>query len=159
MISAKRRDGEWEGADWRQAVAESISVRIVRRVNGGELIRLYKEAGWWKPEYPESAAYAASLVRNSFCFAGAFYKKRLVGMGRSFSDGTGDAYIQDVTVLKEFQGKGLGKKIVLTIVDYLRRRGIDWIGLISEPGLKRFYHELGFRAMKGYVPMTWAADE
>ena len=66
-------------------MADAISVRIVRRVNGRELIHLYKEAGWWKPEYPESAAYANSLVRNSFCFAGAFHKKRLVVMGSSFS--------------------------------------------------------------------------
>ena len=140
-------------------MADAISVRIVRRVNGRELIHLYKEAGWWKPEYPESAAYANSLVRNSFCFAGAFHKKRLVGMGRSFSVGAGDAYIHDVTVFNEFRGKGLGGRIVLAIVDYLRRRGVDWIGLIAGPGLERFYRELGFRAMKGYVPMIWTADE
>lgn len=140
-------------------MADAISVRIVKRVNSGELVRLYKEAGWWKPDYPETAAYANSLARDSFCFAGAFHKKRLVGMGRSFSDGTGDAYIQDVTVLKEFRGNGLGGRIVLAIVDHLRRRGIDWIGLVAEPGLERFYHDLGFKAMNGYVPMIWAADE
>jgi spermidine synthase len=140
-------------------LADAISVKIVRRVNSKELVHLYKEAGWWRPEYPEDAACINSLVRNSFCFAGAFHKKRLVGMGRSFSDGVGDAYIQDVTVLNEFRGKGLGRRIVLAIVDYLRRRGIDWIGLIAEPGLERFYRKMGFRAMNGYVPMKWAADE
>ncbi|MEJ2744353.1 MAG: GNAT family N-acetyltransferase [bacterium] len=140
-------------------MADEISVKIVRRVNSRELIHLYKEAGWWKPEYPEDAAYISSLVRDSFCFAGAFHKKRLVGMGRSFSDGVGDAYIQDVTVLREFRGKGLGRRIVLAIVEHLRSRGIDWIGLIAEPGSERFYREMGFRAMNGYVPMIWAVDE
>ena len=136
-----------------------ISVKIVRRVNSRELVHLYREAGWWKPGYPERASSRNSLVRNSFCFAGAFHKKRLVGMGRSLSDGTGDAYIQDVTVLDEFRGKGVGRKIVITIVNYLRRRGIDWIGLIAGPGLQRFYRELGFRRMKDHIPMIWRGDE
>ncbi len=137
---------------------DRISVKIVRRVDSGELVHLYKEAGWWKPGYSERASFVNSLVRNSFCFAGAFYKKRLVGMGRSFSDGAGDAYIQDVTVLSGFRGRGVGGKIITTIVRHLRRHGIDWIGLIAEPGLERFYHELGFRRMKDHTPMIWRGN-
>lgn len=142
----------------RCATADKISVKIVRRVNSRELVHLYKDAGWWKPGYSERASCINSLVRNSFCFAGAFYKKRLVGMGRSLSDGAGDAYIQDVTVLSGFRGMGVGRKIIITIVDYLRRRGIDWIGLIAKPGLERFYRELGFRQMKDHTPMIWRGD-
>jgi len=132
---------------------DEVAVRIVRRVNHREVVKLYREAGWWKPEYPAGASHIHSLVRNSFCFAGAFCKKRMVGMGRSLSDGMGDAYIQDVTVLNEFRGKGIGKKIILTILDCLRRRRIDWIGLIAEPGSERLYEELGFKVLKNYTPM------
>jgi aralkylamine N-acetyltransferase len=40
-----------------------------------------------------------------------FVEKKMIGMGRALSDLTSDAYIQDVTVLKAFRGKGIGKKL------------------------------------------------
>jgi len=75
-----------------------------------------------------------------------------VGMGRAISDGVSDAYIQDVTVLKELRGRGIGKGIVQTLTGFLKERGLQWIGLISEPGYERFYESLGFKVMPNYTP-------
>jgi GNAT superfamily N-acetyltransferase len=80
-------------------------------------------------------------------------------MGRSISDGVSDAYIQDVTVLPEFRGKGIGRRIILYILDCLRERRIEWIGLIAEPGHGQFYRELGFTALEGFTPMIWSRHE
>ena len=33
--------------------------------------------------------------------------------------------------------------------------GIQWIGLIGEPGTGPFYERLGFRPLEGYVPMLY----
>lgn len=73
-------------------------------------------------------------------------------MGRAISDKVSDAYIQDVTVLKEYRGRGYGKGIVRHIVAYLKAQKIGWIGLISEPGYERFYNGLGFKQMQDYTP-------
>jgi len=52
-------------------------------------------------------------------------------MGRAISDGISDAYIQDVTVLSEFRGQGIGTGIVQEILKQLRDDGLQWIGLIA----------------------------
>ena len=91
---------------------ERIEVRAVRRVRGDDLLRLYREAGWWKPSAPPPPGYLEALVRGSVCFVGAFCERRLVGMGRALSDGVSDAYIQDVTVLRDFRNRGVGGRII-----------------------------------------------
>jgi spermidine synthase len=79
----------------------------------------------------------------------------MIGMGRALSDGVSDAYIQDVMVLREFRKRGAGKRIIAEIVRCLMRLGVDWIGLIAEPGSLAFYRGLGFRPMPRCTPMRW----
>ena len=67
-------------------------------------------------------------------------------MGRALSDNVSDAYIQDIAVSPAFRKHGIGGEIVRTIIAELRRRGVDWIALVGEPGTERFYRELGFEA-------------
>ena len=79
----------------------------------------------------------------------------MVGMGRAISDGVSDAYIQDVTVLSTYRGRGLGSRIVQCLVAELTRRGIDWVGLVAMPGTASFYEPLGFEPMADFVPMKY----
>ena len=74
-------------------------------------------------------------------------------MGRALSDMASDAYIQDVAVLNEFQGRGIGKKIIQTLITELQKNGVDWIGLIAQPGTSGFYENLGFQVLEGHVPL------
>ncbi|MCX6354928.1 MAG: GNAT family N-acetyltransferase [Candidatus Aureabacteria bacterium] len=138
---------------------KKVAVRIVRRANRREMLRLYKEAGWWKPAYSDDAAYFTAMVRGSFCFVGAFINSRMIGMGRCISDGVSDAYIHDVTVLTRFRGKGIGGRIITKLVEHLRAHGIEWIGLISEPEAQQLYKELGFKPFRSFTPMVWVGDE
>ena len=130
-------------------------MKAVRRVRREELLRLYREAGWWTPAAPPPPGYLDALVKGYTCFVGAFCGGRMIGMGRCLSDGVSDAYIQDVTVLDGFRKRGVGRRIIAEIIRCLRRRGVDWIGLIAEPGSPAFYRGLGFRTMRGCVPMRW----
>ena len=120
-----------------------------------ELLLLYKKAGWWRNGYSSRPATLDAMVRGSFCFAGAFDKGRMIGMGRCVSDGASDAYIHDVTVLPRYRRSGVGARIVGKLVEYLHAHKIEWIGLVAERGAKRFYEELGFKAGKGWIPMVW----
>lgn len=130
----------------------SISLQIIRRASEEEVERLYRHAEWWQEDWEKS--FIAPMIEGSFLFAGAFFENRLIGMGRVLSDGASDAYIQDVTVLREFRGQGIGSQIISFLVKELRRRDIDWIGLIGEPGTKAFYQRLGFQEMKNFIPMN-----
>jgi spermidine synthase len=129
----------------------STTIKIVKEVEVESVIRLYKDAGWWEDDFDPS--FIPEMVAGSCVFVVAESDGAIIGMGRALSDGSSDAYIQDVVVLKEYRGHGIGSKIIREIIAALKADGVDWIGLIGEPGTQSFYEKLGFSLMKDYVPM------
>lgn len=129
----------------------------IRRINSApleDLKELYRQANWLEDENEDSTDFLARVVQNSAIFVGAFYKKKLIGMGRALSDLTSDAYIQDVVVLKDLRNKGIGRKIIQMLVEKLKKN-VDWIGLVAEPGSVSFYEDLGFQVLKDHVPLKY----
>jgi spermidine synthase len=127
-------------------------IHIVKAVPAADFTALYCEAGWWEEGF--SPDFIAPLVTGSTAVAAAFAPDgRMIGMGRALSDGSSDAYIQDVVVLHEFRRQGIGAGIIRALIGELRRRGVDWIGLIGQPGTRSFYEQLGFVEMKDHLPM------
>ncbi len=130
-----------------------VNYKIVQETDTKAILELYQQAGWWQSESSDNDLdIIAKIVANSFCFVIAILDGKIVGMGRAISDGISDAYIQDVTVQKEFRGQGMGKGIMRTLVNYLKEQNLKWIGLISEPGYENFYTGLGFKVMTSYTP-------
>ncbi len=116
------------------------------------MMALYKDAGWWDAACEKHPQFLAHVVQNSALFAGAFSGKKMIGMGRALSDLVSDAYIQDVTVLQQYRGRGIGKKIIEKLILGLQGHGVDWIGLIAEPGTGSFYENMGFYKLTGHIP-------
>ena len=116
------------------------------------VVGLYRDGGWLKDT--DDPAAIPLLLKGSFMVASAWAGDELVGMGRVLSDGFSDAYIQDVVVLRNFRGKGIGGRLVAHLRDRCIDLGILWVGLIAEPGTTSFYERLGFNAMPGNVPMV-----
>jgi spermidine synthase len=132
---------------------EPITYQIIKKADCAAILHLYRAAGWWQTdENPEYLDTVSQIVSNSFCFVVAMRGEEIIGMGRAISDGVSDAYIQDVTVLESHRGQGIGKQIIRTLLDYLKKHQLQWIGLISEPGYERFYEGLGFKVMPHYTP-------
>jgi len=131
---------------------DGLEIRLVDAVPVDELVALYQDAGWWQDDYKITDDFLRLIPERSALFAGAFLKKKLIGMGRALSDLCSDAYIQDVVVLSDYQKCGVGSMIVRFLIDELKKKGVDWIGLIGEPGTGSFYENLGFRQMKDYIP-------
>ncbi len=129
-----------------------LEIKLVRTVPVDEFQALYKDAGWWQDNYKISDAFLRQIPEKSALFAGAFLEKKLIGMGRALSDLCSDAYIQDVAVLSAYQKLGIGTLIVSFLIQELKKMGVDWIGLIGEPGTLSFYEKLGFRQMTDHIP-------
>lgn len=129
-----------------------ITYRILENITPEEesaMAELYRATGWIGPE--DSAEFIAAGMANSAVAVGAYADGRLVGMGRALSDNVSDAYIQDIAVSPAFRKHGIGGGIVKAIVTELRRRGVDWIALVGEPGTEHFYRQLGFRANPSFT--------
>jgi ribosomal protein S18 acetylase RimI-like enzyme len=120
-----------------------------------EIVDLYKAADWWQ-ESAEARAVIPAMIRGSFCFMVArSLDGKIVGMGRVISDGHSDAYIQDVVVLEDYRGKGVGRELVRRLTQFCIARKIAWIGLVAEPGTQGMYVDLGFGPLVGYQPMLY----
>lgn len=81
----------------------------------------------------------------SYCKVFAYDDKELVGFGRAISDGAYQAAVYDCAVIKEYQGQGLGRRIMQAMLSNLRDCNII---LYAAPGREGFYEKQGFRKMK-----------
>jgi GNAT superfamily N-acetyltransferase len=72
----------------------------------------------------------------------------IIGMGRLLGDGALFWYINDVLVLKEHQGKGIGKENVKRVIQYIKKNSIPNttvpIYLFCAKDKEGFYKKLGF---------------
>ena len=118
-----------------------------------EIVGLYRAQGWWHAGDDESPQLIPRLITGSHCFVVAMEGEDIVGMGRAISDGVSDAYIQDLTVHSDYRNQGIGRRILQTLLDRLHADGLQWIGLIAEPGSCGLYRWAGFQEMSASVPM------
>jgi len=133
-----------------------MRIILSKLISESDFIELYKSAGWWLDEYDTDTSFIKKIIDGSFLFAVAYNDSgKAVGMGRVISDSVSDAYIQDVVVLHEYRKKGIGAGIINLLLAELKEKGIDWIGLIGEPGTESFYKSLGFSTLKKYIPMKF----
>ncbi|MEI2454909.1 GNAT family N-acetyltransferase [Lysobacter firmicutimachus] len=71
---------------------------------------------------------------------------RLIAAGRALADGRDCAYLADIVVHPDYQGRGLGQQVVERLV--ASAQGHRKILLYAQPGKEGFYRKLGFRPMR-----------
>ena len=133
-----------------------VEVRVVTAWDAGEIVSLYRSAGWWQ-EGRDDPAEIGDLILGSFVFVVAVDRAtgKAVGMGRAISDGVSDAYVQDLVVLPGYRHRGIGREILSRILAVCRERGIGWIALIAEGGTGDFYRRHGFSEEEGDLSMLF----
>ena len=90
---------------------------------------------------PPASAVSGSPAADSATFDGS----RIIAAGRAITDHIRFALILDVVVLPEYQGQGIGRRIMQFLA---RRSGAANMLLHSVPGKEGFYQRLGYRRMK-----------
>ena len=131
----------------------TVIIRLPTENQIREIAGLYRAQGWWQAGDDESPQLISRLITGSHCFVLALEGVDVVGMGRAISDGVSDAYIQDLTVRSDYRNRGIGRRILQTLIERLHADGLHWIGLIAEPGSYGLYRWAGFQEMSASVPM------
>ena len=109
-----------------------------------EILSLYKSVGWIAyTDHPAvlKAGFAGSLL----CLA-AYEDEGLIGLLRAVGDGQTVVLIQDVLVRPEYQGRGVGRALLETVLD--RFRSVRQVQLLTDdtPKTISFYESLGFQS-------------
>ena len=101
-------------------------------------------SSYWAKGIP--AETVARSLENSLCFA-LLKGTRQIGFARIISDYATIAYLGDVFVLPEFQGKGLAKWMMECVVAHPKLQGLRrWI--LATKDAHGLYQKFGFTALK-----------
>jgi len=111
-------------------------------VSAKALSDLREAVGWNRME----DEYSNPLM-ISFYHIAVYEDDKMVGYIDSVSNGVTDAYIQDLMVHPDYQGKGLGTELMNQMITYLKENRIYIISVVFEESLKPFYDRFGFSSM------------
>lgn len=136
-----------------------MSFEFLARVPTPAEHRLLAESVGWGHAF-DWAAMPASL---SASVAGVVvtYDGRPVGMGRVVGDGVFYFYVQDVAVVPEHQGHGIGTVIVESLVEQVEQVAPpkSFIGLFAAGRAASLYERHGFAAHPGMTGMSRVVPE
>ncbi len=128
----------------------SIDYKLVEnQLSAEDFIRLKVAAGF----RDRPIAQVERALKNDLLDVVAVIDNRVVGMGRLVGDGVMYWYLQEIVVLPEYQGKGIGTAIVNYLLDYVREHTekgtFTSVGLTAAEGKETFYERFGFQNSRG----------
>jgi len=94
----------------------------------------------WRTRLPEEIEKAFSASTWTLF---VYKEEQLIAFGRTIDDGRYYAMLGDIVVDPDFQGNGLGKKIVNTLNGQLEN--YHFVTLTAAPGKESFYKSLGWK--------------
>lgn len=112
------------------------------------LQNLYSSVEWSSADYPERLQKA---IKNSGCVFSAWDGNQLVGLINAIDDTEMTAYIHYLLVRPEYQGNGIGKKLINLIKEHYKDFLV--IVLISYDKEVSFYEHCSFEVGKEKTPM------
>ncbi|MDK0697125.1 GNAT family N-acetyltransferase [Clostridium perfringens] len=109
---------------------------------------LYESTGWF--DYTEDLEKLEEAFKNSLKIISAWHEEKLIGLIRVVGDGLTIIYIQDIVVLPEYQGNGIGRGLIYSVLD--EYKDVKQKILISEDkdSSIEFYKNIGFKSIDTY---------
>lgn len=107
-------------------------------------IHAYLTRSYWSPGIPRAIVERA--IAGALCFGMFTEAGTQVGFARMITDAATFAYLADVYVLEEHQGKGLGKWLIQTILAHPSLQGLRRI-LLATRDAHGLYEQFGFKPL------------
>ncbi len=126
----------------------SIEISLTDLLAMDEVIALYRANDWSAADKPEKLMAA---LKNSHSLVTARDSGKLIGLGNAISDGHLVVYYPHLLVLPEYQGQGVGKKLMLVMQQ--RYQGFHQQMLTADGDAVGFYKAQGFTRAGKTEPM------
>src|SRR5262245_16520126 len=127
---------------------DRIEYRETRELPLAPLLELYRANQWSSAEKPELLQKA---LLASHSLATAWDGPKLVGLGNAISDGHLVVYYPHLLVLPEYQGRGIGRRLMQLLMT--RYEGFHQHMLVADGRTVEFYRKCGFQRAGKTEPM------
>ncbi|MBI5355971.1 MAG: GNAT family N-acetyltransferase [Candidatus Aenigmarchaeota archaeon] len=114
-----------------------------KRVSAKELREVFESSGIKRPD---NIKRLGKMIKHSNLVVTAMDNGKLVGIARALTDFSWVCYVSDIAVRKEYQKRGIGKRLVAEIRKALGSNVM--ILLLSAPEAEKFYPKIGFERVK-----------
>lgn len=133
-----------------------------RQIEIAKIQALFRLAAFWAKD--RSAEDLAIAIRHSNPVVTVWDREQLIGFARATSDGIFRATIWDVVIHPDYQGAGLGRKLVETVLMHPHVNRVERVYLMTT-NQQRFYERIGFEENQTTTmvlfnkPVTLAQDD
>lgn len=103
-----------------------------------------------------SAKDQETIFTNSYAVVFVYDKERIVGVGRALSDGVCQAAIYNIALDEEYQGYGIGRKLIELLLDQVKGQNVI---LYTHPRTVALYEKMGFRRNKTALSIFQGSEE
>ena len=86
-----------------------------------------------------------TIFTNSYAVVFVYDKDQIVGVGRALSDGVCQAAVYNIALEEEYQGSGIGRKLIALLLDQVKGQNVI---LYTHPRTVALYEKMGFRRSK-----------
>ncbi len=121
-------------------MVENIFISTDKKLLNIELIHNFLKCSYWAKEIPLMTVKRS--IENSLCF-GSYEDENQIGFGRVITDYSTFAYLSDVFIVSEKQGRGHGKQLIKYILEYPKLAGLKRWHLVTLDA-QDLYKKFGF---------------
>ena len=120
----------------------NIHLSYEKNIDADKLMNLYQNVGW--SAYTEDLDLLKEAIQKSLDVVTAWKNGELVGLIRTIGDGLTILYIQDILVLKDYQNRGIGSRLLQEILE--QYASVRQKVLLTEEAedVRAFYEKNGF---------------
>jgi len=117
-----------------------ISYKVNPELSIEQVLSIYDKSGLSRPKDTRSVM---NMIKNAQVIVTAWEGQQLVGFLRALTDFSFDCYINDLAVDKDYQHHGIGRELVLRLMELLDEKTL--VFLISTPQATNFYTKMSFQ--------------
>lgn len=129
-----------------------VNISLNDTIDTAEVIDIYKANNWSAANVPDKLLQA---LRASHSLVTARVNGKLVGLGNAISDGYLVVYYPHMLVQPEWQGNGIGRKMMMVLQDKYKHYHQQM--LTADTNAIKFYESVGFKKA-GATQSMWVYD-
>jgi len=128
-----------------------VVIRPARLFDLPEIVRIEHQS--FKEQYPRGL-FMMFLENNPDTFLVAEYNGKVVGYVMAYLKPDLEGHVMSIAVDPLYRGNGIGKALMISVINKLIKRGAKYIGLevrVSNERAIKLYEGLGFRKVKRII--------